>query len=134
MSKLNKILIVDDDWDVVQLCQFAFQLAGFQVWTASTGPQALEIMKEEMPDLVLLDVMMPGMTGIEVCEYIRKHFPQESPYILMYTADYENRLKTRELSLAAGANELITKDTSGMELAEAVNIYFSAHNKQLHSD
>ena len=129
MAELKKILIVDDDWDVVQLCQLAFQLAGFQVGAASTGPQALKMMAADMPDLILLDVMMPGMTGIDVCAEIRKQFPNDSPYILMYTADYENRVITRQKSIAAGANELITKETSGMELAEAVHIYFSNHNR-----
>jgi two-component system sensor histidine kinase ChiS len=75
-----------------------------------------------MPDVVLLDVMMPGMDGIEVCRQIRNRFDVSNPRILMYTAD--SRKETRESSLAAGADDLITKETPIFELPDKINSFF----------
>lgn len=109
MASLGKVLVVDDEISLVQLCEMVLQSAGFSVCGALSGRQALRLVDEESPDLVLLDVMMPGMDGIEVCRLIRTDKrPRKRPHIIMYTADLRD--STRQNSLAAGADDFITKD------------------------
>jgi DNA-binding response OmpR family regulator len=115
----NKVLVVDDEASLVELCRIILENAGYRVRGAINGRDALKSIQEEMPDLVLLDVMMPGMDGIQVCREIRNRFNIDNPRILMYTAD--SRKETRESSLAAGANDLITKETPIFELPEKIN-------------
>lgn len=121
MSQPNKILVVDDEPSLLELCRIIFEAAGYQVRGAVDGRQALSMIGQEMPDIVLLDVMMPGMNGIEVCRQIRTQYRSNGPCILMYTAD--DRDETRENSLAAGANDLITKQTPVFNLLEKITPY-----------
>lgn len=118
MAQLRKVLIVDDETSLVQLCKFVLEIAGFEVRGAYNGRQALHLVAEELPDLIVLDVMMPGMNGIEVCRLIRENHPSHPPYILMYTADDSDH--TKDNSLKAGANELVTKETLPHELADRI--------------
>jgi len=118
MTQVQKVLIVDDEASLVQLCKFILEMAGFEVRGAYNGRQALHLVAEEIPDLIILDVMMPGMNGIEVCRQIRESHPQEAPYILMYTADDSEQ--TKSSSLIAGANEFVTKETLPHELADRI--------------
>lgn len=108
MAKSKKILIVDDERSLVELCQIILEAAGFDVRGAHSGREALNMITEEVPDLVLLDVMMPGMDGIEVCRRIRSEH-ERYPRIVMYTAD--ERDTTRSNSLTAGANAVLPKET-----------------------
>lgn len=108
MAKTKKILIVDDERSLVELCQIILEAAGFDVRGAYSGREALNMITEELPDLVLLDVMMPGMDGIEVCRRIRSEHDRY-PRIVMYTAD--ERDSTRNDSLTAGANAVLPKET-----------------------
>lgn len=109
MLDAKKILVVDDESSLVQLCQIVLENAGFEVRGAYSGKQALNLLKDEMPDLILLDVMMPGMNGIELCREIRNKRKGKRVHIVMYTADSSD--STRKCSLEAGANDLITKET-----------------------
>jgi len=115
----NKVLVVDDEASLVELCRIILENAGYNVRGAVNGRDALQSIEEEMPDVVLLDVMMPGMDGIEVCRQIRDNYATSNPRILMYTAD--NRKETRENSLAAGADDLINKEIPIFELPEKIN-------------
>lgn len=117
----KQILVVDDEVSLVQLCRIILEEAGYKVREAFNGRQALRLVDEEVPDLILLDVMMPGMTGIEVCKQIR-HQHNGRPLIVMYTAD--DRDETRTNSLTAGANDVITKDTPIFEVAGKLQSYF----------
>lgn len=124
MSTANKILVVDDEHSLVDLCQIILRQAGYLVRGANNGRQALEMVHEEPPDLVLLDVMMPGMDGIEVCRQIRSRFRNAPPCIVMYTAD--DREETRSSSLAAGANAVLTKETPVFDLPGRIGSYLTA--------
>jgi CheY-like chemotaxis protein len=123
MTQANKILVVDDEFSLVQLCQLILEDAGYQVRSAVSGREALRLVQEEMPDLILLDVMMPGTDGIEVCRQIRGRYQTGRPFILMYTAD--DRELTRHNCLTAGANALLTKDTPAHELASRIESYLT---------
>lgn len=119
----KKILVVDDETSLVNLCQIILEQAGYKVRGAFSGRQALNMIGEELPDLVLLDVMMPGMDGIEVCRQIRNNHDTTPLRIVMYTAD--ERDATRESSFSAGADALITKETPIFELPAKLHSYFA---------
>jgi CheY-like chemotaxis protein len=124
MSQQKIVLIVDDESSLVQLCRIVLESAGYVVRGAYNGAQALRMLnEEERPDLVLLDVMMPGMNGIEVCRQIKTDFQSRAPLIVMYTAD--NSDSTRRDSLEAGANDLLTKEIPIYELPSRINKYLA---------
>jgi two-component system phosphate regulon response regulator PhoB len=119
---MSKILVVDDEVELVQLCRLVLEDAGYNVRGAYNGEQALKMVNEEAPHLILLDVMMPGMSGIEVCQQIRSTpgYPNQCP-IIMYTADDSS--ETRLKSMKAGANELVSKQTPIFDLASKISSY-----------
>jgi CheY-like chemotaxis protein len=123
MADTNKILVVDDELSLVQLCQIILEAAGYAVRTAVNGSEALAVVTKDKPDLILLDVMMPGMSGIEVCRRIRTEYDNYSPCIVMYTADDSS--ETRDSSKTAGANDLITKDTPVFDLPTKIGSYLT---------
>lgn len=120
---MHKILIVDDEKPLVQLCRIILESAGYEVWEAYNGSQALALLHDKLPDLVILDVMMPGLTGIEVCQEIRARYPTK-PRIIMYTADDRNG--TLEASIQAGANAILTKETPIYDIPEKVHAFLQA--------
>jgi CheY-like chemotaxis protein len=121
MTQANTVLVVDDEASLVELCRIILENAGYEVRGAVSGREALKSMQEDMPDVVLLDVMMQGMDGIQVCREIRTLYNPDTPFILMYTAD--SRKETLESSLEAGANDLITKEIPIFELPAKINAY-----------
>ena len=110
-----RVLIVDDEPKFVQGIALYLDLNGYQVATASDGPSALEKAAANPPDLVLLDVMMPGLDGNEVCQRIRK---SSTVPIIMLTARGDNADKVR--SLDVGADDYVTKPFSADELLARV--------------
>lgn len=117
----NKILVVDDEVSLVQVCQLILEGAGHAVRGAVNGRQALRMIAEEMPDFILLDVMMPGMNGIELCRQIRQAYPTSKAIIAMYTAD--GRAEVQSDSMNAGANAFIIKQNPFYDLPEKINPY-----------
>ena len=73
----KKLLVVDDEQDIVDLISYNLKKEGYTVLTATNGTSALEIAKQELPDLIILDIMMPGLDGFEVCRMFRQ-YPQTS--------------------------------------------------------
>lgn len=122
-SSRSKILVVDDEHSLVNLCLLILEQAGYTVRGAFSGKQALQMVDDEVPDLILLDVMMPGMDGIEVCRRIRQLMPEQRPYILMYTAD--DRQNTKTESINAGATDLISKETPIFDLPQKIQTYLN---------
>lgn len=102
-----KILLVDDDSDILEFVGYNLQQEHFQVFTATDGEQAVQMAKQELPHLILLDVMMPKMNGIEACEQIRK-FPELSQTVIAFlTARSEDY--SQLAGFEAGADDYITK-------------------------
>ncbi|GAA0114416.1 response regulator [Clostridium senegalense] len=114
----KKILVVDDEEHILELIKFNLKKEGCNVITANTGDLALKYVKENHPDLILLDLMLPGIDGLEVCRIIRKD-PEicEIP-IIMITAKGEEIDKI--LGLELGADDYITKPFSVRELVARV--------------
>lgn len=116
----QNVLVVDDEVDLVQLYKIVLQMAGFSVFSATSGNSALSKVKEKTPDLILLDVMMPELTGIEVCKKIRKMPLVKQPIIFMYSAD--DSVNNKERCIRAGANKLISKQVPMDEVAFQIKI------------
>jgi DNA-binding response OmpR family regulator len=116
-SKMSgkKVLVVDDDTKTVELVKLYLNRDGYRVLTAYTGDEALKITRESQPDLIVLDIMLPGMNGLEVCRTLR----QESDVpIIMLTALTTDEDRLRGLDL--GADDYVTKPFSPRELAARV--------------
>jgi len=111
----SKILVVDDDPNVVKLVQLYLERDGHEVLTANDGLTGLEMTREEQPSLIVLDLMLPGMDGIEVCRTLQA---ESSVPVIMLTAMVEE--DDRLAGLELGADDYVTKPFSPRELAARV--------------
>ena len=111
----KKVLVVDDDAKTVELVKLYLNRDGYRVITAGDGNDALRLARENHPDLIVLDLMLPGMSGLEVCRILREE--SDVPIIMLtaLTTD-DDRLKGLEL----GADDYVTKPFSPRELAARV--------------
>lgn len=114
----STILIVDDERDILDLIEYNLKKEGFDVLTAEDGEEGIKIAKQHIPDLVLLDIMMPKMDGMEVCDQLRldpkmKHIP-----IIFLTARSDE--KTEVKSLDKGADDFLTKPISTAKLVSRI--------------
>ena len=112
------ILVVDDEPNIVLSLEFLLKQAGFRVRTVSNGEAALAAIAQEPPDLVLLDVMIPGRDGYAVCQEIRSNPAWRDMRIIMLTA--KGRDIHQEKALSLGADDYVTKPFSTRELVERV--------------
>ncbi len=102
-----KILLVDDEPDILEIVSYNLENQGYQVSTAENGVEAVKKAKKELPHLIILDVMMPEMDGIEACEQIRKHQALQNTLIVFLTARGEDY--SQVAGFDAGADDYITK-------------------------
>jgi DNA-binding response OmpR family regulator len=114
-SKKNTVLVIDDDIRMLRMMKRMLELESFQVVIANSGEMALKAFEKELPDLVLLDIMMPDMDGYIVCQRIRE-FSQVP--IIMVTAKGDDKEKVEGLNI--GADDYVTKPFSASELAARV--------------
>lgn len=113
MSK--KILVVDDEADVLDLVCMNLRSSGFTVLTAENGALALQKARAELPDLIILDIMLPEMSGLEVCKTLKKEPATSAIPIIMLTAKSEE--VDRVVGLELGADDYVAKPFSPRELA-----------------
>ncbi len=110
----ERVLVVDDEPDIVALVAYHLAKAGYRVSTAATGPDALRAAREERPALIVLDLMLPGMSGFDVLEKLRAHDATRDVAVLMLTARKDEPDRIRGLTL--GADDYLTKPFSPAEL------------------
>lgn len=103
----HKILIVDDEPDILEFMQYNLEREGFEVFLASSGKQAIQVAKDELPDLIILDVMMPGMDGIETCRELRNDSRLRDTIIAFLTARNEDY--SQIAGFESGADDYIAK-------------------------
>jgi diguanylate cyclase (GGDEF)-like protein len=115
---IQTVLIADDEKHLRGALELMFSKRGYQVLVACDGNQALELARAELPDVVILDVMMPGMDGYEVCKALRAHYRTRHIPIVMLTAKTEDEDKLEGLS--GGANDYVTKPWKQAELVQRV--------------
>ena len=110
----EKILIVDDETDIVDAITYQLKREGFRVQTAGDGARALALAQKELPDAIVLDLMLPELDGLEVCRLLRQQEKTKQIPILMLTAKTEEA--DRVVGLELGADDYVTKPFSVREL------------------
>lgn len=123
----EKILIVDDDIDTLRLVGLMLQRQGYEISAASTGIQALAMAQSEHPDLILLDLMMPDIDGVEVTRRLRSNDATKDVPIIMFTA--KTQVEDKILGFEAGADDYLTKPTQPRELFVHVKAVLSRTSK-----
>ncbi len=114
----KRVLVVDDEGDIVDLLTFNLEKEGFAVTQAFDGESALKAIRTERPDLVILDLMLPGLSGLDVCRQVRRDRETENLPIIMLTAKGEPL--DRVVGLEIGADDYLTKPFNIRELTARV--------------
>ncbi len=123
-----KILIVEDDPDILGLLHFNLEKAGFETFRAENGEQALLLAKKQTPDLVLLDILMPGLNGLEVCRRMKRDPVLQHIPIMMVTAKGEET--DRIVGLELGADDYVVKPFSIREIILRIQKLLDRREKQ----
>jgi len=125
---MQRVLIVDDDPDIQKLVSYNFGQAGFEVATAGTGQKALESVQKQAPDLIILDLMLPDIDGMEVCRTLRQRDNSRRIPIIMLTARGEEI--DRVIGFELGADDYVSKPFSQRELILRVKSIFRRMKEQ----
>jgi phosphate regulon transcriptional regulator PhoB len=115
---LAKVLVIDDEKDIVSLLRYHLEKSGFQCLEGMDGSAALRLVREYHPDLLILDLMLPGMDGLEICRQLRQDITTARLPILMLTAKAEE--VDRVVGLEVGADDYVVKPFSPRELVARV--------------
>ena len=129
---MSKILIVDDEPDIIELLDYHLVKQGFVTKSASNGKQALEIAKSFLPDLVLLDLMMPEMDGIETCIQIRENIELKDTIIALLTARSEDY--SQIAGFDSGADDYITKPIKPRVLISRIKALLRRNETSIKND
>ena len=120
MAKSNqKILLVDDDEDILELLKYNLSKEGYEVKTAIDGIKGVDIAKSFIPDLILLDIMMPKQDGVETCRQIREQPELVNCYVIFLTARSEEYSEVAAFDM--GADDYITKPIKPRALMSRIN-------------
>lgn len=129
MSSLKqKILVVDDEADIVELIAYNLKREGYQVYTASNGQEAVTTAKKVMPDLIILDIMMPKMDGIEACRIMRSMPEFKSTFMVFLTARSEEYSEIAGFNV--GADDYIAKPIKPRALLSRINAILRRNAQQ----
>ncbi len=125
----KRILVVDDEIYIVHILEFSLTMEGYTVLTASDGEEALKMIEQERPDLVVLDIMMPKLDGYEVCRRLRQDDQFGNLPVILLSA--KGRPVDREAGLQAGADDYIAKPFSPRKLLEKIRTLLDRSETQL---
>lgn len=119
----DSILVVDDEEDTVELARMVLEDEGYRVFSVSNGEEAIQFLNEnpEKPDLILLDVLMPKVSGLEVCKYIKTNETYKKIPVLLFTAKVGK--KDRIAGEKAGADAYISKPFSADDLLSLIKVH-----------
>jgi two-component system OmpR family response regulator len=117
-SMSNKILIVEDEPEIARVIRLILEREGFFCSNCQDGITAIQAFQQDYPDLIILDLMLPGLNGLEVCTRIRHKNSGKDPYILMLTAKGEEI--DRVVGLSTGADDYLVKPFSSAELVARI--------------
>lgn len=123
-AKQPHVLIVDDEPQIIDMLQMGFVYEGFQVGIATTGPEAIHQVSEQKPDIVILDLMLPGYNGLEVTRQLRRS--NDVPIIMLTARD---EVDDRVTGLDSGADDYITKPFAFRELMARTRAVLRRHGK-----
>jgi two-component system alkaline phosphatase synthesis response regulator PhoP len=127
-SNLKRVMIVDDEPDILEIISYNLIKEGYEIQTAKNGIEALDLIGHFKPDLVILDIMMPKMSGVEVCKILRSKPEYNDTLIIFLTAlsDETSQIK----GLETGADDYVSKPISPKVLVSRVNAIFRRLNKE----
>lgn len=129
MGKVNqKVLVVDDESDILELLKYNLTKEGYDVKTASNGIKGVEIAKSFVPDLILLDIMMPKQDGVETCRQIREVPELANVFVIFLTARSEEYSEVAAFEM--GADDYITKPIKPRALMSRINALFRRESKK----
>lgn len=129
MAKHNqKVLVVDDEADILELLKYNLSKEGYEVKTASDGIKSVEIAKSFVPDLILLDIMMPKQDGVETCRQIREIPELANTFVIFLTARSEEYSEVAAFDM--GADDYITKPIKPRALVSRINALFRRESKK----
>ncbi len=117
-KKMKKILIVDDEPNIVMALEYTFKKNNFEVFIARDGQEALDILKNQLPDIIILDVMMPMVDGFATLEQIKKEERLQNCKVIFLSA--KNKEKDIEKGISLGADLYVVKPFSTKKLVEQV--------------
>ncbi|MBL7163443.1 MAG: response regulator [Anaerolineales bacterium] len=116
---MKKILIVEDEPDILDVIKLTLDIGNYQLSTAANGDLALEMARQEMPDMILLDIMLPGkIDGLEVCRQLKGDEATKGIYIMIVTA--KGMQGDKEVGFAAGCDQYIVKPFKIMRLMREI--------------
>lgn len=127
-SPVRKVLVVDDEEPIQELLKYNLEQAGYEVKTASDGFQAVDIAKKFHPDLVLLDIMMPKIDGVETCRLLREIPALQKAFIVFLTARSEEYSEVAAFDV--GADDYINKPIKPRALVSRISALFRRDNKK----
>lgn len=125
---MAKILIIEDEKDIVQTLEYNLKKEGYDVIKAFDGIQGLKLVGETSPDIILLDLMLPGIDGLEICKRVKKDQKTENIPIIILTAKGEETDKV--VGLEMGADDYITKPFSMREVIARIKAILKRYNKK----
>ena len=127
-KKGKKVLVADDERDILEIINYNLTSEGYEVYSAKDGNEALDMARKIHPELVILDIMMPYKTGIEVCQILRSSEEFDNTLIIFLTAlsDETSHIK----GLESGADDYVSKPISPKVLVSRVNALFRRVNKE----
>lgn len=114
----KKVILIEDERNIIEAISFILSRDGWEVKTHSNGHDAMDAVRERQPDLVILDVMLPGKSGFDILQEIRDDAELAATPVLMLTA--RGQQKDREMAERAGASRYMTKPFSNADVLEAV--------------
>lgn len=124
---MTKILIAEDEPDIRDLIAFTLRFSGYEVVAVCNGAEALEAAPQEMPDLIMMDVRMPRMTGYEACAQMKKDDRiKDIPVVFLSAKGQDSEIK---VGLEAGASEYLLKPFAPTELTERVKQILARYGK-----
>jgi CheY-like chemotaxis protein len=115
-----RVIAIDDEADILQLIRMKLSKEGFDVSTASNGDQGIEKVLRDKPDVMIVDILMPGKNGYQVVNEVKAKLRENSPVIIMLTSKTEDADMVKGLSM--GVDDYITKPFSPRELIERINV------------
>lgn len=127
-TKGKRILIADDEPDILEIVSYNLTKEGYEIYTAKDGNEAIERAKQLNPDLIILDIMMPKKTGVEVCKILRSQSFFQDTLIIFLTA--LNDEASQITGLETGADDYVSKPISPKVLTSRVNALFRRINKE----
>src|SRR5215210_2994776 len=124
----QKVLVADDEPDILEIIEYNLKAEGYDVYTARDGDEAIQRAKQVKPHLIILDVMMPKKTGVEVCEILRSQVEFKDTLIIFLTAVKDEQAQMKGFEM--GADDYVNKPISPRLLMTRVNALFRRLNKQ----